>query len=260
VGANAISESEAGSDVFALQMTARRAGDDWLLNGVKSYVTNGPVADVMLVYASTNPAHRWLGISAFAVDSKSAGLRAGQPFAKVGLHSAESGAVYFDDVRVPAHRLLGAEGQGAAIFQASMAWERACLFAAYLGSMARDLDKAVAFAQERKQFGKAIGKYQAIAHKIADMKLRLECARMMLWRACWKKDRGLDASVDISLAKLAVSEAAVQSGLDVIHIHGSLGVSAESRVAESLMDALPATIFSGTSEMQREIVARGLGL
>ncbi len=260
VGANAITEAEAGSDVAAVKTTATRDGDHYVLNGAKSYVTNGPVADVFLVYAATSTKRGFFGLTAFAVDKMTPGLVVGRPFRKVGLHAAPTGQVYFEDCRVPASRRLGEEGQGMAIFQASMAWERGCLFAAYLGAMERDLATAVSFARERRQFGRPIGKNQAIAHRIADMKLRLESARWLLYRSCWLKDRGQESTLDISLAKLAVSEAAVQSGLDLIRIHGSLGVSSESRLADSLLNALPSTIFSGTSEIQRDLISRSLGL
>jgi alkylation response protein AidB-like acyl-CoA dehydrogenase len=260
IGANAITEAEAGSDVAALKTKATRDGDDYVLEGSKSYVTNGPVADVFLIYAATQANQGFFGLTAFVVDGGTPGLVVGRPFRKVGLHSAPTCEVYLENCRVPVSRRLGEEGQGMPIFQASMSWERACLFATYLGAMERDLELAIAFARERRQFGKPIGKNQAIAHRIADMKLRFEAARLLLYRACWLKDRGETSTLDISLAKLAVSEAAVQSGLDLIQIHGSLGVSLESGIAASLLDALPGQIFSGTSEIQRDLVSRGLGL
>jgi alkylation response protein AidB-like acyl-CoA dehydrogenase len=260
VGANAITEAEAGSDVHALKTRAVREGSDYVITGTKSFVTNGPVADVFIVYASTQPRHGYMGISAFAIEKGTHGLVVGKPFDKIGLHSAPMSALYLNDVRVSERQLLGKEGAGAAIFKASMAWERACLFAAYVGSMDRQLRETIIFAKEREQFGRPIGKYQAISHRIAGMKQRLEAARLLVYRACWHKDRGGDAAAAISLAKVAVSEAAVQSSLDAIQIHGGLGVTGEGRVERALRDAVPSTIFSGTSEIQREIVARSLGL
>jgi alkylation response protein AidB-like acyl-CoA dehydrogenase len=260
VGANAITEAESGSDVFAMKTTAFLDGDSYVLEGTKSYVTNGPTADVFLVYAMTHPKRGYFGITAFVVEAGTSGVVRGQAFRKVGLHSAGTGSVYFDRCRIPISQRLGDEGQGAPIFQASMDWERACLFAWYLGAMDRDLSTAIDYAKNRRQFGRPIGKNQAISHRIAAMKLRLESARLLLYRACWAKDQGQDAGLDISLAKLAVSEAAVQSGLDLIQIHGSLGVTEETGLARSLLDALPSTIFSGTSEIQRDLVARALGL
>jgi alkylation response protein AidB-like acyl-CoA dehydrogenase len=260
IGANAATEAEAGSDVFAMCARAERDGDGWVLNGVKSYVTNGPLADVTLVYAKTDREAGYLGVSAFVVERGAAGFRFGEPFEKMGLRSAPIASLYLEDCRVGADALLGTEGQGAEIFRSSMQWERACLFAAYVGQMERQLETAVAYARERRQFGKRLGSFQAISHRIANMKLRLESARLLLYKACWALDRGADAALDISLAKLAVSEAAVQSGLDAIQIHGGIGYTTELGIERELRDAIPATLFSGTSEIQRDLIARELGL
>lgn len=260
VGANAITEAEAGSDVFALQTSAVREGDYYVLNGTKSYVTNGPDADVILVYAVTNRAHGYLGISAFVVESTMPGVVRGQPFEKMGLSGSSIGPVYFEDCRVPATHLLGVEGGGASVFNASMGWERACLFALYLGAMEDELEVTIEHARRRKQGGRSIGRFQAVAHRIVDMKLRLDAARLLLYRACWRFDAKKDASLAISLSKLAVSEAAVRSALDAVRIHGGLGVMSEIGVESHLRDAVPGLIFSGTSEIQRDLVARWLGL
>jgi L-prolyl-PCP dehydrogenase len=260
IGANAITEPGAGSDVHALETTAVRDGSRYVLNGTKSFVTNGPVADAFLVYASTEPADGYLGISAFLVPGDALGLVRGEHFEKVGLTGAPVCEVRLEDCVVDARDLVGAEGAGAAVFRTSMSWERACLFAQYLGVMDRQLEEVVAFAGRRRQFGKPIGRHQAIAHRVADMKLRLDSARLLLHRACWMKAQGLEATLEISLAKLAISEGAVRSGLDAIQIFGALGVRADSGVAGALWDAIPSTIFSGTSEIQRDLVARGVGL
>lgn len=260
VGANAITEAEAGSDVFSLQTRAVRDGSRYLLTGTKTFVTNGPVADCFLVYASTEPAHGYLGISAFVVDGDAPGLTRGEHFDKIGLTGAPVCEVRLEDCPVDASSRLGEEGSGAEIFHGSMSWERACLFAQYLGVMDRQLEEVVAFAKERRQFGKALGRHQAIAHRAADMKLRLDAGRLLLHRACWLKSQGEECGLEISLAKLAISEAAVQSGLDAIQIFGALGIRTETNVATALTDAIPSTIFSGTSEIQRDLIARGLGL
>ncbi len=260
IGANAITESEAGSDAFAMQTSATRDGDEYVLNGHKSYVTNGPVADVFLVYAMSNPDHGYLGISAFVVAKDTPGLRVGEPMRKLGLATSPTASIYLDDCRVPASCRVGAEGGGASIFQASMRWERACLFAGYLGAMERQLAQAIDYGKTRQQFGKSIARYQAISHRIVDMKLRLESARLLLYRACWRSDRENNADIDISLAKLAVSEAAVESALDIIRIHGGNGVISEMGIDRGLRDAVPAILFSGTSEIQRNVIANHLGL
>jgi len=260
VGANAISEPEAGSDVFALKTRAVRDGDGYVLDGSKSYVTNGPVADVFLVYAVTDPAHGYMGLSAFLIEKGTPGLTVGRPFQKMGLSTSPIAPIYLEGCVVPASARLGAEGQGAPLFKRSMQWERACLFGAYVGLMERVLEQTVDFARQRKQFKRAIGKNQALSHRMADMKLRLESARLLLYRACWLMDRGQEATMEVSLAKLAISEAAVQCGLDAIQIHGGMGYVAEAGIERVLRDAIPSTLFSGTSEMQRDIIASQLGL
>jgi len=260
IGANAITESDAGSDIFALKTRAVHEGDTYILTGTKSYASNGPIADLLIVYASTNPAHGYLGITAFIVKRNAQGLTIGEPFSKMGLTSTPACQVYLNECRVPATSRLGREGQGAHIFKRSMQWERACLFASYVGMMERQLEQATAYAQERRQFGKSIGKNQAIAHRLANMKLRLDASRLLLYRACWLLDQGKDATLAISLAKLAVSEAAIQGGLDAIQIHGAIGFGCESGIERMLRDAIPGTIFSGTSEIQRDIIANELGL
>jgi L-prolyl-PCP dehydrogenase len=260
IGANAITESEAGSDVFALCARAERDGDTWILNGVKSYVTNGPLADVTIVYAKTDATAGYLGVSAFAVERETAGFRFGAAFEKMGLRSAPIASLYLENCRVPESALLGTEGAGAEIFRSSMQWERTCLFGGYVGQMERQLETAVDYARERRQFGKRIANFQAISHRIADMKLRLESARLLLYKACCAFDRGLDATLEISMAKLAISEAAVQSGLDAMQIHGGIGYTTELGIERELRDAIPATLFSGTSEIQRDLIARELGL
>lgn len=263
VGANAITESEAGSDVFAMKSTARRERDGYRLDGSKSYVSNGPIANWFLAYAMNNPAHGYLGISAFLIPRQAEGLRVGKPFEKMGLHTSPISTVYFEQCYVPESYRLGPEGNGATIFNNSMRWERACLFAMYVGAMERILEKTVAHAKTRSQFKKPIGKNQSISHRIADMSLRLEASRMLLYRACWMMDNGRavgDADLAVSQAKVTISEAAIQSGHDAIQIHGGMGYLTEVGVESFLRDATPSTIFSGTSEMHRNIIATKLGL
>ncbi len=260
VGANAITEERAGSDAFALSATATKSGRSYRINGTKSYVTNAPQSDVMLVYASTEPKYGHLGISAFVVERQTPGITVGEPFAKIGLSTAHTSSVYFDDVQVPDTARLGNEGAGASIFSESMAWERSALFAAYTGLSARTLATAVEHAKARKQFRKKIGAFQAISHKLADMALSLDSARLLLYRACWLKDKGRRAASEVAMGKLAASESAVQIALGAIQVLGGSGVVAEFNVERALRDAIPSTLFSGTSEIQRNLIATELGL
>ncbi|WP_433271665.1 acyl-CoA dehydrogenase family protein [Actinosynnema sp. CS-041913] len=259
VGANAITEEDAGSDVTALRATARREGDEYVLDGVKSFVSNAPLADVFVLYASTDPEFAHLGVSAFVVERDTPGLTV-EAFDKTVLTTCPVGEVRLDGCRVPAHHVLGVPGQGAAIFQSSMRWERSCLFAAYLGQAARLLDRCVEHARRRRQFGRPIGQNQAVSHGIARLRVRWEAARLLLWRACWRLDREERAALDVAAAKLAISEVAVDTAAFAMRVLGGAGVRVDSGVSHELLDAMAATTFSGTSEMQLEQIAKELGL
>jgi clorobiocin biosynthesis protein CloN3 len=269
IAANAMTEDGAGSDVSLLNMTAESEGDAYLLNGVKSFVSNGPVADVFVTYAVTDRTAGYLGISAFAVPADLTGVIVGPPLAKMGLHGCAAARVEFADCRVPARYRLGREGQGSAIFQGSMAWERACLPAIYLGVLDDQLRRCVAHARKRRQFGREIGAFQAVSHQLAIMKQRLESVRLLLYRACWLLDDGSEDSAvpaaltpaaltPAALSKVAVSEAAVASSLDAIQIFGAAGYLTEPGIEQQLRDAVPSAIFSGTTQIQREMIAREL--
>ncbi|MEZ4361189.1 MAG: acyl-CoA dehydrogenase family protein [Kofleriaceae bacterium] len=259
IAAHSITEPEAGSDIFAMKTRAERAGDHYVLNGTKCFATNAPAAGLFLIHAVTDPRKRFFGLDAFLVEASTPGLVIGEPYEKVGLRTSPIGDLYLNDCVVPASARLGGEGAGAPIFTVSMTWERTCLFAIYVGAMQRQLEAAIAHARERKQFGQAIGTFQAVAHRLVDMKVRLEAARLLLYKSAWNLTRGDDEPIDAFIAKLFVSEAAVQSALDAIQVFGGSGV-VQGRIERYLRDAIPARVFSGTSEIQRNNIARALGL
>jgi alkylation response protein AidB-like acyl-CoA dehydrogenase len=244
VAANAITEDGAGSDVGALAVTARRDGDGYVLDGEKSFASNAPAAGLLVTYAVTDPRAGFLGISGFAVPRGLPGVEVGAPFGKMGLDGCPAGRVRFRGCRVPARHLLGAEGQGSAIFQHSMGWERGCLFALYLGMMAEQLDRCVRHAAGRRQFGRPIGGFQAVSHRIAAMAQRLESARLLLYRACWLMDAGADHVAAVSLSKVATSEAAVANSLDALQIFGGAGYLTATGIERNLRDAVASRIFS----------------
>lgn len=259
VAAHGITEPEAGSDTFSLRTRAERRGDHYVLDGEKCFTTNAPVADVFLVQAATSTGGGYFGVTAFIVPTGTPGLRVGPPYDKVGLRGSPTADVYFDGCVVPADDVLGPEGGGASVFTSSMRWERTCLFAGYLGAMRRLLDSTVDYAREREQFGTPIGAFQAVSHRIVDMTLTLESARLLLYKAAWTLASGGADEVAPGLAKIAVSEAAVKLGLDAIQLRGALGILG-GEAETMLRDALPSRIFSGTNEIQRNNVARALGL
>jgi alkylation response protein AidB-like acyl-CoA dehydrogenase len=259
IAAHGITEPEAGSDALNLRTRAERKGDAYELHGAKCFTTNAPVADVFVVQAATEPTGGFFGLTAFLVEAGTPGLDVGPVYDKVGLRGSPTADVHFDGCVVPARQRLGAEGAGASVFSASMRWERVCLFALYLGAMRRVLESTIGYAGEREQFGSPIGDFQAVSHRIVDMTLRLESARLLLYKAAWGLARGSQDEIAPALAKLAVSEAAVQLGLDAVQLRGGLGVVGGE--AETLLrDALPSRVFSGTSEIQRNNIARALGL
>lgn len=261
IAANAMTEDGAGSDVSRIATTAVSDGDHYVLNGAKSFVSNGPLADVLVTYAVTSPAAGYLGLSAFAVPADAPGLRIGPTLAKAGLDGCAAARVEFTECSVPRRYLMGAEGHGSAIFQESMSWERACLPAIYLGAMEAQLRRCVAHARERRQFGRRIGDFQAVSHRLATMKRRLESSRLLLYRACWEVDQdGPDAGEAAALAKVAVAEAAVANSVDAVRLFGARGYLTADGIGTQLMDVVPLHIFSGTTDIQQEIIARGMGL
>ncbi|SFQ37940.1 MULTISPECIES: L-prolyl-[peptidyl-carrier protein] dehydrogenase [Actinomadura] len=259
IAAHGITEPGAGSDTLNLRTRAERDGDRYVLNGSKCFTTNSPAADVFVVQAATRPGGGFFGLTAFVVEAGTPGLRVGRPYDKTGLRGSPTADVYFEDCAVPAANVLGAEGTGAAVFTGSMTWERTCLFAVYLGAMRRVLDDTIAFAAEREQFGAPIGEFQAVSHRIVDMVLGLESARLLLFDAARRLSAGEDCDVASGLAKLAVSEAAVRLGLDAVQLRGAAGVL-DGGPGALLRDALPARVFSGTNEIQKNNIARALGI
>jgi alkylation response protein AidB-like acyl-CoA dehydrogenase len=258
--ANGTTEPEAGSDIYAMKATARRDGTHYVLDGTKCFITNAPVADVFLIYAKTNPSAGFMGVSAFMVPREAPGLRVVSEHSKSGLKTSPWGTVYLEDCRVPEASRVGPEGSGAALFGESMVWERCCLFAYYVGAMDRTLDRVIEHARSRRQFGHRIASYQSIQNRIVDMKLRLETSRLLLYRTGELHRQGKRCDDAVAMCKLWLSEAAVQSGLDAVQIFGGTGIVTDTGVDALLRDAIPAQIFSGTSDMQRLIIARHLGL
>jgi alkylation response protein AidB-like acyl-CoA dehydrogenase len=258
IGANGASEPGAGSDIFSMRTRVTREGSDYILNGTKIYVTNAPVADLFAVYGTLDPALGALGICGFIVEKGAPGLSVGKKMDKMGLRTSPMAELIMENCRIPADALLGREGRGAEVFNCSMAWERASILATCLGTMRRQLDRCIDYARTRKQFGQAIGKFQSVANRIVDMKLRYETARLMIYKVGWLMQQGKSADMDAAMAKLYVSESFVQSCLDAIQVHGGAGYMTELEFERELRDSVGSTLYSGTSEIQRNIIARGL--
>jgi alkylation response protein AidB-like acyl-CoA dehydrogenase len=260
IGAHGMSEPGSGSDSSGLATTAEKRGERWVLNGTKTFVTNAPVADVFVVFATTNPALGFMGVTGFVLEKNTPGLRLSQPIEKMGLKTSPMSEVILENCEAPLDALLGREGGGASVFKSSMAWERGCLLASYIGAMERQLETCVEYARTRRQFNRPIGKFQSVANMIVDMKVRMETSRLLLYKVGWLKNTGEEAVIEAAIAKLYLSESWVQSCLDAIQIHGGYGYMTEFELERDLRDAIGGRLYSGTSEIQRNIIAAQLGL
>jgi alkylation response protein AidB-like acyl-CoA dehydrogenase len=260
IGAHAMSEPDSGSDAYSLRTRAKRVDEGYILNGTKMFVTNAPVADLALVFATVDPAKGSGGVTAFLVDKGTPGFRVSRNIEKMGLRTSPMGEVILEDCLVPSESRLGSEGAGSSIFNSSMEWERSCILGSHIGAMERQLEDCIRYTRERSQFGQKIGKFQSVANRIADMKVRLETARLLLYQVAWLNQMGKPAIMEAALAKLYLSECFVQSSLDAIRTYGGYGYTTELEVERDLRDAIGGTLYSGTSDIQRMIIARWLGL
>lgn len=260
IGAHAITEPDTGSDALRMRTTATRDGDHFVLTGNKTFTSNGPIADLFVVYAKTHPAGGSLGITAFLVERGTPGFDVGGPVAKMGLHGSPMSDLYFDGCRVPADNVVGRVGGGYRVLDHVMKWEILCSFAISAGTMRHRLDRCVEYANTRRQFGSRIGSYQAISHKIVDMKIGLETSRKWLYDAAEKVMAGTDSAVDVAIAKLVTSESNTASALAAVQIFGGYGYLSEYGLEQQLRDAVAGTVYSGTSEIQRNRIASLLGM
>ncbi|MGQ0549326.1 MAG: acyl-CoA dehydrogenase family protein [Armatimonadota bacterium] len=260
IGGQAMTEPESGSDAFSLRTTAERKGDRYVLRGSKTFVTNAPVADAFLIFARTDREKGLAGLSAFLVERHTPGLSVSGPAHKMGLRTSPMGDLALDDCDVSEDQLLGSVGAGNAIFTVAMDWERTCILACALGTMQRQLERSIEYAKSRAQFGQRIGKFQAVAHRIADMKVRLETARLLLYKVAWLKAAGQRTILEAAMAKLYLSECFLHSSLDAVQIHGGYGYMSEYDFEREVRDAVGSRIYSGTSEVQKNIIAASLGL
>jgi alkylation response protein AidB-like acyl-CoA dehydrogenase len=260
VGSWASTEPEAGSDAGSLRTTARRDGDEWVINGTKMFITNGPIADLCTVLAVTDPdAGPGRGVSAFLVETTNPGFAVGRELDKMGCRSSPTAEIVLTDCRVPADAMLGPEGE--ALWRIAFEcfdWERTVMIAGSVGGMQATLDGAVAYAKERKQFGKPIAAFQAIAHKLADMKINLEVCRTAVYRAAWLKQAGLPHAVEASIAKALIGDLAVKNAIDAIQIHGGYGYMRDFSPERALRDSKLLSIGGGTTEIQKLVISRAL--
>ncbi|MER5732711.1 acyl-CoA dehydrogenase family protein [Streptomyces sp. NPDC002138] len=260
IGAHAITEAEGGSDAMAMTTRAVRDGDDFVINGSKVFVSNGPVADVIVVYARTHPDGGPLGTTAFLVDRDTPGITAGQPLKKMGLRTSPLCELFFDDVRVPKSAVLGRVGGGFMVLDHVMKREILYSFIVNVGEMQHRLDRCVEYAKTRRSFGKPIGSYQSIANKIVDTKIQLETARKWLYDTGEKLEAGENITTDLAISKLVTSESNLATSLTAVQIFGGHGYMAEYGLEVDVRNAVGGTIYSGTNEIQYNRIASMMGL
>ena len=258
MAAYALTEPGAGSDVVNIKTTARREGDEYLLNGVKTFITGATVADWYTIFAYTDPEKRYNGMSAFLVDRDSPGLSVGKPFDKMGQRASDTAEVVLDNVRVPAQNRLGEEGQGFMIAMKVFDYSRPGVGAGAVGVARRAMDEAIRYAKERHTMGKPIYQHQAIGHMIADMAMNLEAARLLVWQAAVAIDEGRPNVKEAAMAKAFAADTAMKITTDAVQVFGGYGYMSEYPVEKLMRDIKIYQIYEGTSQIQRNILVREL--
>ncbi len=258
LGCFALTEPGAGSDPASQKSTAKKDGDVYILNGTKAWITSGKNADVVVATAYTDKSKRHRGISAFVLEKRMPGFSVGPDEDKMGQRASDSTSLIFEDCRVPAENLLGEEGQGFIIAMTALDEGRIGIASMSVGIGQACLDAAVTYANEREQFGSPISKFQGIRWMIADMAVQIEAARLLTFNAASMKDRGEGFSADASMAKLFASEMANKVAYQAVQIHGGYGYSKEYAVERYYRDARVTTIYEGTSEVQRIVIANNV--
>jgi butyryl-CoA dehydrogenase len=255
LGAFALTEPMSGSDAAEMRTVAEKRGSEYVLSGSKNFITNGPQADVILVFAMTDRAKRHKGISAFLVPSDAPGFSRGKPDDKVGIRASGSCTVFFEGCTIPEKQRLGAEGDGFKIAMATLDGGRIGIAAQALGIARAALEEAIAYAKERKAFGQPISQFQAIQFMLADMATELDAARLLTLRAATLKDRGVRHSAESAMAKLFASEMCERVSSKAIQIHGGYGYVKEYDVERHWRDSRITQIYEGTSEIQRLVIS-----
>jgi alkylation response protein AidB-like acyl-CoA dehydrogenase len=260
IAAHGMSEPDSGSDAFSMRTTAKEQDGQYILNGTKTFASNAPESDLFLVFATTNPAGGFATLCAFLIEKETPGFTVGPAISKMGLRTSPMSELFLDNCELRAEQMLGAPGAGMAIFNHSMLYERSCILASTVGTMRRQLERSLEYARQRKQFGQPIGSFQAISRMLVDMRLRVDTARLLLYRLGWLLDQQKPATLESALTKLYLSESFVRSSLDALQIHGGYGFMSEYELERDVRDAIGSRLYSGTSEIQYNIVARTMGL
>jgi alkylation response protein AidB-like acyl-CoA dehydrogenase len=260
LGAHALTEAESGSDVFNMNMTAEKTDGGYLLNGEKRLVTLAPIADMAIVFANVNHKLGKWGVTAFLVEKGLEGYEAGPVREKMGLRTVPIGEIRLKNCFVSEENRLGKEGAGFSISNHSLEYDRCCILAGGLGAMERQLEESVEFAKKHKRFGQVIGSFQSVSNRIADMKLRIETSKLLLYKMAWLKKQNKPAMLEAAMLKLHLSESFVASSLDAIRNQGGNAYLVDYGIERDLRDAVGGVLYAGTSDIQRNIIAKLVGL
>ncbi len=258
LGAYSLSESVSGSDAAGLQCFAEDKGDHYLVNGTKMWVTSGLRSDYVVCFFRTDKSHKTKGISAFIVDKKFPGFKVGKKENKLGIRASDTTELIFENCKVPKENLLGEVGKGFKIAMETLDGGRIGIAAQAVGIAEAALDQSISYSKVREQFGSSISKFQATEFKFADMAMRIDAAKMLLFRACWLKDNGQPFGKEAAMAKLFASETAMWVTTQAVQIHGGYGYTKEYPVERLMRDAKITEIYEGTSEIQRVVIARSV--
>jgi butyryl-CoA dehydrogenase len=257
IGCMGLTEPGAGSDVASMTTRADKRGDRYVLNGNKMFITNGPISDVAVVYAKTGKDLKHAGISAFIVEKGTPGFSAGNNLIKMGVRTSHTSELIFEDCEIPEAHLIGHEGGGFLMAMQTVEWDRSALLAPFIGGMTYVLEKCVRYAKERYQFGRPIAQFQAIKHKLADIKIFIEAARTLCYRIAWCKDQGRPLNhLEAAVAKLFVGDWGLGPANDAMVLFGGYGYCHEYEVERSFRDSRLAPIGGGTSEIQKKIISK----
>ena len=253
-----LTEPEAGSDVAGIKTVAHKQGEHYILNGSKTFITGATVADFYTVFAYTDPAVRYNGMSCFIVDRNWEGVSVGKPFEKMGQHASDTAEVVFDNVKVPESHILGEEGMGFLIAMKVFDRSRPGTAAGALGVARRALDESIQYAKTRQSMGKPIWQHQAVGHMIADMKIELDAARLLVWQSAWTVDAGERNTTISAVAKAYAADTAMKITTNAVQVFGGYGYMSEYPVEKLMRDAKIFQIYEGTSQIQRNIIVREL--
>jgi butyryl-CoA dehydrogenase len=257
VGAMGLTEPDAGSDAASIRTTATRKGDVYVLNGTKMFITNGPIADVLCVYATVNRELKHMGITGFIVEKGFPGFSVGKKLNKMGVRASTTSELIFEDCVVPKENLLGEEGKGFLAALGTLEWDRSALLAPTVGGFEYILEQCARYAKERKQFGKPIAEFQAIQHKLADIKVFIEALRLLIYRVAWYKDQGRPLNhLEAAIAKLMAGDWGMLCASEAVQIHGGYGYIHEYPVERLFRDTKLGSIGGGTSEIQKTIISK----